>query len=150
MKVSRTSAVTVFLALVWSLPATAGTYATSLQQCLADNTTGKDRKELARWIFAAMATHPEMRDLSNATELTRDRLSQSMGALLTRLLTENCAEQTRAAVTNEGSQGLEAAFGALGQLAMQELMTNKDVSAALSGFERFVDQKKIQATFAAP
>jgi hypothetical protein len=26
--------------------------------CMADSSTGKDRKELARWIFVAMSSHP--------------------------------------------------------------------------------------------
>jgi len=103
-----------------------------MASCLADNTTGKERKDLARWIFAAMAAHTEMRDLSSSTPATREKISQSIGALITRLLTENCADQTKTAMAKEGSQSLQTAFGSLGQLAMQELMTNQDVNAAIS------------------
>lgn len=140
----------VAAALLVAAPAGAGPYADAMAGCLADNTTGKERKELARWIFAAMAAHPEMRDLSSSTPATRDRISQSIGALITRLLTENCAEQTRNAMAKEGSQSLETAFGSLGQLAMQELMSNQDVNAAISEFERYIDSKKIEASLATP
>ena len=136
-------------ALLSAIPAVAGPHGDALGTCLADNTSGKERKNLARWIFSAMATHPEMKDLSNATAQTRDKISQSMGVLVTRLLTENCAVQTRAAVQNEGNASLEAAFGSLGALAMQELMSNQDVNAAIGQFERYVDSKKIQASMTA-
>lgn len=136
------------LAFAVSAPAVAGPYAQAMGTCLADNTTGKERKDLARWIFSAMATHPEMRDLSNANEQMRDRISQSVGQLVTRLLTENCAAETRAAIQNEGSTSLKDAFGSLGALAMQELMTNKDVTAAVSTFEQYIDTKKLQEALA--
>jgi hypothetical protein len=136
------------VAVLSAAPAVAGPHADAMASCLADNTTGKERKDLARWIFAAMAAHPEMRDLSSSTPATREKISQSIGALITRLLTENCADQTKTAMAKEGSQSLQTAFGSLGQLAMQELMTNQDVNAAISEFERYVDSKKIEATLA--
>ena len=136
------------LALTVSVPALAGPYAQAMGSCLADNTTGKERKDLARWIFSAMATHPEMRDLSNATEQTREGISQSVGQLVTRLLTDNCADETRTAIQQEGSTALKDAFASLGTLAMQELMSNKEVNAAISSFEQYVDRKKLQEALA--
>jgi hypothetical protein len=146
MKIARV--VVAAFAFTAALPAAAGPYAQAMGTCLADNTTGKERKELARWIFSAMATHPEMHDLSNATAETRDKISQSIGTLVTRLLTESCGEQTRAAMQKEGTDSLKDAFGSLGALAMQELMSNKDVSAAIGEFEHYVDNKKIQEALA--
>ncbi len=128
-----------------SLPALAGPNADALGRCLTDNTTGKERKELARWIFIAMATHPEIRQLSAAVPSDLEQASKTTGALFTRLLAESCPAEMRAAMQNEGAQAMQAAFGTLGQVAMQELMSDANVSAAISAFERFVDTKKLEA-----
>src|SRR5262245_39725652 len=116
-----------------------------LARCLGDNTTGKDRKDLARWIFMAIATHPEMKDVSTASADEADRASRTMGTIVNRLLTESCRAEVQAAMRADGSQALGRAFETLGRLAMAELMTNKDVAASLGKFERYVDRARINA-----
>ena len=133
------------LAFFAAAPASAGPAADSLIACLADNTSGKERKELARWLFASMAAHPEMRDIASATTVVREQTSQSAGLLFTRLLSENCPTQYRVALRTEGSPALVAAFESLGRLAMQELMTNDDVRTAIGNLEKFVDRRKLEA-----
>jgi hypothetical protein len=133
------------LAAVLPLSAHAGPKADALAACLGDNTSGKDRKELARWVFVAMATHPEIRDLSNASPASRDAADQAMGRLVTALLAERCAPQTREVVQQEGSAGMVSAFRALGELAMKELMSNPEVGKSLGGYERYLDQAKLKA-----
>jgi hypothetical protein len=135
----------VVLAVAAAVPVSAATPTETLGSCLADNTSGKERKELARWVFVAMASHPELRDLAVATPAVREQTYQSVGVLVTRLLAENCAKETQAAVKAQGSQALRIAFESLGRVAMQELMSNPDVLAAIGGFEKFVDQKKIDS-----
>jgi len=125
--------------------AVAGPQADALSNCLSENTNGKERKELARWVFLGMSAHPEIRALTTADAKTRTDSQKWMGTLVTRLLSENCAAQTRAAVQSEGSAGMMAAFRSLGELAMRELMTNGDVAAALSGYEQYLDKKKLEA-----
>lgn len=73
-----TKLVTIAFAVIITTPALAGPYTDALGSCLADNTTGKDRKELARWIFVAMSAHPEMRDLSNTTHVLRNTRSSRL------------------------------------------------------------------------
>ena len=136
----------LLLALLAPAAALAGPATDALSACLADNTTGKERKELVKWIFVSLAAHPELRDLAVATPATRERVNKGTGIMLTRLITENCPEQARRAYQHEGSQSFEAAFGVLGRLAMQELMTHPDVSTAISGFGKYIDQQKLQAT----
>jgi uncharacterized protein Yka (UPF0111/DUF47 family) len=139
----------ILCATLIALPGFAGPYTDAMSTCLADSTTGKERKELARWIFAAMSTHPDMRDISSATDETRDKIQKTAGTLVTRLLSEDCSNQARIAMQKEGSESMQAAFGALGKLAMQELTTNREFNAALSGIERYVDRKKLEAALAA-
>jgi len=136
-------------AVLTSASALAGPHADALGRCLAENTNGKERKDLARWMLAAMTVHPEMRSLSAATDADRDQASRVMGALFTKLLSEGCPGQAKAAVQNEGAQAMQAAFGTLGQLAMQELMSDQDVAKSIGAFERYIDQKKVEAAMSA-
>ena len=71
-----------------------------------------------------------------------------VGALFSRLIAENCAGEFRALVANEGSESLGIAFEFLGKLAMRELMSDREVSVALSGFEKYVDRPKVSSVLA--
>jgi hypothetical protein len=117
----------------------------ALGRCLADNTSGRDRKELARWLFAAMTAHPEMKSLSAASGDDIDRASRSAGALFTRLLADNCPGPVRDAVRSGGPAAIQAGFQVLGQLAMQELMTNPQVGSAMGILDRYIDRAKVEA-----
>jgi predicted secreted protein len=134
----------IFLAL--SLPMTihAAQPIEDFGRCLGDNTSGKDRKDLAKWVFMAMATHPEIAPLSATTPAIMETSQKAMGVLVTRLIADNCPNEMRAAVKAHGSNGIKAAFEILGRIAMQELTSNADVTSALTGFERFMDKTKVE------
>jgi len=131
--------------LFTAMPAIAGPDADALTRCLSDSTSGKDRKDLAKWVFAAMSAHPEIREFAKVPDKARDQTSNTMGVLVTRLLGEDCVKQTQAVVRNEGSVAMQSAFRDLGALAMQELMSNPEVKASFGAFEKYLDQKKIEA-----
>ncbi len=139
------SALLLSLAAVLPLSAQAGPKADALAACLGDNTTGKDRKDLARWIFIAMAAHPEIKDLSRLTPEMRTEADQGMAHIVTTLLAERCPTQAREAVQQEGSAGMMSAFKVLGELAMKELMTNAEVMQSLGAYERYLDRAKLEA-----
>ena len=128
-----------------SSSAVAGPTTDALSACLADNTTGRDRKELARWVFFGMASHPEMRSLSNVTQADRDGLDRAMASTVMRLVTENCRAEGRSALNKDGNAAFEAAFATIGKLAMQELMSNPDVNTSFSRYTRYIDQKKLSS-----
>lgn len=131
--------------LASALPAWAGPDAVALTNCLSDSTSGKDRKDLAKWVFAAMSTHPEIREFAPVTDKVRDQTSSTVGGLVTRLLSEDCAKQAQAALRNEGQAAMQTAFRALGGLAMQELISNPEVTASFSLMEKYLDRRKIEA-----
>lgn len=121
----------------------AGPATDALSAYLADNTTGKDRKELARWVFVGMASHPDIRSLSNVTQADRDGLDRIVAATVTKLMTERCLSETRSALERDGNTSIQAAFSVMGRLAMQELMANPEVNASFSRFAKYVDQTKL-------
>ena len=130
--------------------ATAQPAQSPLATCLADHTTGKDRKGLARWMFAAMSQHPAIADLSAATPAARDEASKVVGALVTRLLTVDCLTDTKAVVeSGETNTAFEKAFGRLGELAMQEIMTDPQVAKTLRDLPKFMDRKQFESALKA-
>lgn len=120
----------------------------ALPQCLADSTTGKDRKDLARWIFFSIAAHPDMKPhiLASAQPVAEDTNKLAAG-IFTRLLTESCLAPTQAAYKQGGPMAIQSAFETLGRLAMQELTSNPDVSANMGKFESYIDRDKMNKAF---
>lgn len=127
--------------------AIAGPAVDALGQCLSDNTSGKDRKNLAKWIFVGMAAHPEIQASARIDPATVESAQRAAGDLVTRLLGSACTRESQAAVKAEGLEGAKLAFEFLGKIAMQELMTNPSVNTTINGFERFVDRQAIDKAF---
>ena len=139
-----TSAIAILMAA--SVPgAMAQTATESLSRCLTDGTTGKERKELARWLFTAMAAHPEIKTMSKVTEADEDQVTRAAAATFTKLLAGTCAKETKAAFAEGGSTALQVGFGVLGQMAMQELMSSPQVAAAMDGLEKHIDRENVEA-----
>jgi len=116
-------------------------------KCLADNTSGKDRKDLARWLFVAMGAHPEMKAISSINPSAPEDSSRVSGALFNRLIIEACPKEAKAAVDAVGPIAFQSAFAVLGQLAMQELMTDKNVNTSMGLLQKYVDNAKVQSVF---
>ena len=145
MKLSKI--VLLLLLSITSFSAFADSAANDLATCMTDNTTGKDRKDMARWIFIAMAAHPEMKDISAVTPEAREAASKGMAALVTRLLTEQCVTQARALIGQGANvtNALTTSFGALGQVAMRELMADPRVNDETRDFTKYLDRQKFEA-----
>lgn len=122
--------------------ANAQNHVANLGTCMIDNLNGKERKALAKWIFFAMAAHPEINTYSNASTKDLNDSDQNIGVLITRLLTVNCPEQLKSA-NDSDPLALQKSFELVGQVAMQELMTNQQVMSALTGYSEYTDIDKI-------
>lgn len=125
----------------------AGQAAQEMGTCMADSMTGKERKEMAKWVFIGLSAHPDMKELATISEATRTGADKFIGQLITRLLTEDCPSQAKVAVKEEGNTAFKEAFELVGKIATQELMTNPDVLRASSGWQQFVDKQKMKAVF---
>jgi hypothetical protein len=115
--------------------------------CLADNTSGRDRKDLVMWVFLAMSKHPEIRTASAATPKMDDDSNRMVGALFTRLVAEDCRSEIRAMIKEHGPSSISKAFEVLGRVAMQELMSHPDVESAFSGLDQYTDKAKLEPVF---
>lgn len=130
-------------ALAASLPAQAQNPSAveALAGCLTDNTSGRDRKDLAKWIFMAIGSHPEIASYVSATAEDKEKLNRTAGALFTRLMADDCAKELRGA--SEGD-GIRLGFEHLGKIAMQELMSDPEVSKSMSAFGQYLDEERIR------
>ena len=132
--------------IITGTSAFAGQATDALIACMTDNTTGKDRKDMARWIFVGMSVHPGIQSLSNVTEMDREEYARKLANIVTRLLAENCKAQTKDALEKEADEvPLKAAFSVMGQLAMQEVMNDPKVQSAFSGFAKYLDLGKFKS-----
>lgn len=143
---SRIAAATILVATM--APAMASPAAEAVSLCLTDSTTGKDRKDLARWVFLAMAEHPEIRELAKAPTAASDESARTVASLFTRLIVDNCPKQIEQLIRAEGPDSFSAAFGFLGKVAFQELVTNELVSKSLQQYQRYIDRAKLDAALA--
>lgn len=112
--------------------------------CLTDNTSGRDRKELVRWIFVAISQHPDISGLSAVDDVAKQTASEQAGRLLTRLIAEDCATEIRALVRENGPNAISKPFEFLGMVAMQELMNHPNVGGFVGELDKYSDQQKIQ------
>ena len=132
--------------VLWCIPvlSSAGQDSNSLGNCLADSSTGKERKALARWVFLAMSTHPEIRALSNATDADRETAHKEMADLVTRLLTVQCLKEVQLVVETEGTEGITQSFKVLGEVAVRELTTAPEVASAMTGYVQYLNREAFQ------
>lgn len=121
--------------------------AQQLAVCLTNSLNGKERKNLAKWIYLGMSTHSIIKPFSNVTEQDIDETNRYVGALVTRLLTEDCPKQAKVAIEVGGQEAMENAFGIVGEVAMQELMTEPSVGNALGAFDKYLNQDKFDKAF---
>ncbi|MBE9609039.1 hypothetical protein INR99_06740 [Chitinilyticum litopenaei] len=120
---------------------------TALAACMADNTTGKDRKDLARWIFSSMAIHPEIQPYSRLSDNDRVKIDKQLAAMVETLVVERCRESARLALEQDGGNAFKEAFGMLGQVAMREIMADPAVNAALGQFANYLNEDKFNSAF---
>jgi len=129
--------------LISSMPVLAASSPTNaFSTCMVDSLTGKERKDLAKWIFLSMTAHPDIKPFSSATPAEIKSSDQSIGKLITRLLTVDCPTQLIAA-NKANPRAVQNAFKLVGQVAMQELMTNEATMKALTNYAKYTDQAKI-------
>ena len=133
----------ILMLVTGSTAAGAQTVSPALGRCLADSTTGKDRKDLVRWIVVAIAQHPAMVDSITVSPAKVELINKTAAQIFMRLMTVDCKVELKAAYKSGGSKAIETAFGVLGEVAVQEVMADPEVGKAMDGLVKYVDLKKI-------
>ena len=77
----------------------------------------------------------------------REQLNKRATEMIMELLTVRCNQECKQAVKYEGGDSFKASFELLGQVAMQGLMSHKQVNDYLSGLNKYFDEDKLKKTF---
>jgi len=117
--------------------------ADSLSTCLADSTTGRDRKDLAVWVFTAISSHPEIQNVMPVNEEDKINSEKKAGEIYTRLIAEDCKAEILA--SQDSPLAIKKAFEKLGKIAMMELLNDTNVTQSIQGVAKYMDHKKIEA-----
>lgn len=125
-------------------PAWAGPFNDKLAVCLVKSTTEADKQLLMRWIFAAMASHPGVKDLGTVSRAEGDKLNKGVATLFWDLVSVRCGAETRDAIKFEGAGALSSSFEVLGKVAMQGLMADPQVTQFIGGIDANMDKKAMQ------
>jgi len=146
-KIARIAFVAAALTGVVVSPASAGVFTDDLSKCLVAKASPDDQTAFVQWIFAAMAFHPAVKPLSNIPQPRRDEIDSKAGQLMMRLMTVDCRAQLVSALKYEGHSAIEGAFGVLGQVAMQGLMSDPAVNKGMESLGKNIDGAKLQEVF---
>ena len=144
MRCLRTLAITAAMAM-WGTAAQAGIYSDDLAKCLVDSSTKQDRIALVRWMFAAASSHPAVASFSAVKPGQLEDANKALAELFTRLLTDSCRDKAQKALAYEGMVTLQTSFAVLGQVAGAELFDSPEVKKSMSGLDKYLDVKKLQA-----
>ena len=131
--------------LLLSSTSYAGIYTNELSKCLVESTSKEDRVALVKWMFSAASLHPAVKSISSVTKDDLDDANKITANLFMKLLTNLCVKETKKALKFEGQTTIETSFRVLGQVAGRELFSSPEVSAAMAGLEKHIDQEKLQS-----
>lgn len=134
-------------AIALCLSASAGAQGTSfpneeskdLGECVVLSTTGRDRLVLIRWVAVSIASAPTMQDAVTLKPGAKEAADKGMAAVFTRLFTVDCRNEAAPLLKNNDNAGVEAAFGELGRIAMNELISDPVVEQNLTSFTQYAD-----------
>lgn len=129
-------------------PAHAGPFTDELSKCLVEKTTTQDKSLLVQWIFSMMAMHPDVQGLASVPVAKREDVSRRTGKLFEDLLVVRCKPEAQKAVQYEGQGVFAASFEVLGKIAAGGLFSDPTVAKESAKLGQYVDQKKLEATFA--
>ncbi|MFT3912734.1 MAG: hypothetical protein QM704_01210 [Anaeromyxobacteraceae bacterium] len=134
---------------VTSLAAPAAARATifsdELGKCMVESTTQADRNAMVRWMFAAVAKHPAVKDVVSVSPEQLEAAYKGMADLMMRLLTKDCREKARAAFKADGPSAFQGSFQVLGQVAGREMFAAPEVAQSIAGLTRHLDEGQLKA-----
>jgi hypothetical protein len=137
-----TKVIALALGLIIGAPVLAVSPTDEFANCLVDTLNGKERRNLAKWIFFAIAAHPQIKTYSSASPEDIEESDKYVGELITKLLTVDCPTELRTAFKSN-PLAAQQGFELVGKVAMQELLTNQDVMKAISNYVKYADQEEI-------
>lgn len=128
------------LGLALSTSAAAQTTPEGLTRCLTQHTSAADRQAMARWVFVTLSSHPDLTPYASAQAAKDTRhIQANMAQTLTRLMTENCARETKQTLRQGGPAAIQEAFTTVARQALSDVLGHPNVAASLGGTMAHID-----------
>jgi hypothetical protein len=141
----RAAAALLALGLLAAGPSGAGPYSDDLAKCMVRSSTPADRAEFVKFLFGAMAQHPDVASMANISPQQMQATLKAAGELIQRLLLQSCRSEAQQAIHYEGMQSIFFGFQYYGQAMAAELMGNPIVAATLKDMNNYLDADKFKA-----
>ena len=136
--------VLTFFLNISNKPIFAGPFEDDMSRCLVMASSSKDNIILGRWLVRVYGEHGGSKDLTKLSDYKKEQIDKEVARLFTRLLSEDCKEETKKALRFEGEGVMFNAFRVLGEVAGKELIEDKNVSKAINKFTEYVDYEKLK------
>ncbi|HEY3851557.1 MAG TPA: hypothetical protein VGL87_11330 [Steroidobacteraceae bacterium] len=123
----------------------AGPYSDDLAKCMVRTSTPADRAEFVRFLFSAMAQHPDVSSMANISPQQMEATLKGTGELIQRLLLESCRSEAQQAIHYEGMQSVFFGFQFYGQAMAAELLGNPIVAGKMKDLNKYLDADRFKA-----
>ena len=135
--------VLTFFLNISNQPPFAGLFEDELTKCLVTSTNNRDITKLVKWNFKVYSDNPEVSYMVDLSDREKKVIDKEMADLFTRLLSEDCLDESKNAQKYEGDIVFFNAFQILGQTASQSFIGNPDVQRSMNKFSELIDIKKL-------
>ena len=132
-----------FLLNISNKPIFAGPFGDEMAKCLVTSTSNRDRTKLVKWMFRVYGEHPEVSYMVDLSDREKKVIDKDIADVFTRLLSEDCADETKKALDYEGDNVMFTAFQALGQVAAQGFNVKPIVERNINKFTEFIEYEKL-------
>ena len=135
--------VLTFLLNISNQPTFAGPFEDEMAKCLVTSTNKRDRNKLVKWIFRVYGDHPEVSYMVDLSDRDKKVIDKEVANIFTRLLSEDCIDETKKALDYEGDKVMFNAFQILGQVASKGIVESPDVMKSINKFVELIDYEKL-------
>ena len=125
-------------------------YREALASCLKASANDADKQALVQWIFVMMSSHPDVAAFAKIDADKAGTISRDGAKLFERLIAVDCAGPMRAAIKQGGTDAIGDSFGILGEAAMDGLMKDPKVDAAIATSMDAIDAEKMIKALVGP
>ena len=132
-----------FLLNISNKPIFAGPFGDEMAKCLVTSTSNRDRTKLVKWLLRVYGEHPEVSYMVDLSDREKKVIDKDIADVFTRLLSEDCADETKKALAYEGENVMFTAFRTLGQVAAQGFNVNPSVERSINKFTELIEYEKL-------
>ena len=132
-----------FLLNISNKPIFAGPFGDEMAKCLVTSTSNRDRTKIIKWMFRVYGEHPEVSYIVDLSDREKKVIDKDIADVFTRLLSEDCVDETKKALDYEGDNVMFTAFETLGQVAAQGFNVNPSVERSINKFTELIEYEKL-------